>query len=65
MEDPVRICRALRFAAKLRGFTLHSSFWLAVPFALQARRLSPPLADMIVPPILLLPAHLAMGRLRL
>mmetsp|Transcript_65808 Transcript_65808/g.183319 ORF Transcript_65808/g.183319 Transcript_65808/m.183319 type:complete len:716 (+) Transcript_65808:54-2201(+) len=38
MEDPVRICRALRFAAKLKGFNLHTSFWQAVPFALQALR---------------------------
>lgn len=34
MEDPVRICRALRFAAKLKGFHLHEAFWHAVPFAL-------------------------------
>jgi len=37
MDDPVRICRAFRFAAKFR-FTLHPSFWKAVPFALESLR---------------------------
>lgn len=37
MDDPLRICRALRFAAKLR-FKLHDAFWLAVPFALEHLR---------------------------
>mmetsp|Transcript_43852 Transcript_43852/g.82258 ORF Transcript_43852/g.82258 Transcript_43852/m.82258 type:complete len:690 (+) Transcript_43852:80-2149(+) len=36
MDDPVRVCRALRFQAKLQGFVLHESFWDAVPFALTA-----------------------------
>merc|ERR1712232_331280 len=34
MDDPLRICRALRFTSKLR-FVLHPSFWQAVPFALE------------------------------
>lgn len=37
MDDPLRICRALRFAAKFR-FKLHESFWSAVPFALEPLR---------------------------
>eukprot|EP00931_Biecheleriopsis_adriatica_P049273 TRINITY_DN28500_c0_g1_i1.p1 TRINITY_DN28500_c0_g1~~TRINITY_DN28500_c0_g1_i1.p1 ORF type:complete len:686 (-),score=153.59 TRINITY_DN28500_c0_g1_i1:192-2249(-) len=37
IDDPVRICRALRFAAKFR-FELHPSFWKAVPFALEPLR---------------------------
>ena len=32
-DDPLRLLRALRFAAKLR-FTLHPTFWDAVPFAI-------------------------------
>merc|ERR1719362_451704 len=34
VDDPLRICRALRFAAKLKGFVLHDTFWEAVPFAI-------------------------------
>lgn len=37
MDDPLRICRALRFAAKFH-FDLHPSFWQAVPFALEPLR---------------------------
>lgn len=37
MDDPLRICRALRFAAKFH-FQLHESFWSAVPFALEPLR---------------------------
>ncbi|CAE8613836.1 unnamed protein product, partial [Polarella glacialis] len=37
MDDPLRICRALRFAAKFR-FQLHEAFWSAVPFALEPLR---------------------------
>lgn len=37
LDDPNRICRALRFAAKYR-FRLHDAFWSAVPFALEALR---------------------------
>ena len=33
--DPLRVLRAMRFAAKL-NFTLHDTFWTAVPFALPA-----------------------------
>lgn len=33
MDDPIRICRALRFVATLPGFVLHRAFWDAVPFA--------------------------------
>jgi len=38
MDDPLRACRALRFAAKFRSrqFQLHEAFWSALPFALQA-----------------------------
>eukprot|EP00913_Durusdinium_trenchii_P003544 g3278.t1 len=36
IDDPLRICRALRFAAKFK-FELHKAFWLAVPFALEPR----------------------------
>merc|ERR1719362_7000 len=36
VDDPLRICRALRFAAKLKGFTVHDAFWEAVPFAIHA-----------------------------
>jgi len=36
VDDPLRICRALRFAAKLKGFALHDTFWEAVPFAIHA-----------------------------
>ena len=32
-DDPLRLLRALRFAAKLR-FALHETFWDAVPFAI-------------------------------
>ena len=34
-DDPLRIVRTLRFAATLR-FRVHSSFWRAVPFAVDA-----------------------------
>lgn len=34
MDDPIRVCRAVRFSATLRGFELHKTFWDAVPFAL-------------------------------
>jgi len=37
MDDPVRICRALRFSAKF-SFSLHQAFWQAAPFALHALR---------------------------
>ncbi|CAK9087884.1 unnamed protein product [Durusdinium trenchii] len=37
IDDPLRICRALRFAAKFK-FELHKAFWLAVPFALEPLR---------------------------
>eukprot|EP00933_Yihiella_yeosuensis_P059652 TRINITY_DN6120_c1_g1_i1.p1 TRINITY_DN6120_c1_g1~~TRINITY_DN6120_c1_g1_i1.p1 ORF type:complete len:712 (-),score=164.13 TRINITY_DN6120_c1_g1_i1:724-2646(-) len=37
MDDPVRICRAFRFAAKF-DFELHPSFWQAAPFALEHLR---------------------------
>jgi len=36
IDDPLRICRALRFEAKLKGFHLHEAFWQATPFAVQA-----------------------------
>eukprot|EP00419_Tripos_fusus_P023074 CAMPEP_0172727862 /NCGR_PEP_ID=MMETSP1074-20121228/91909_1 /TAXON_ID=2916 /ORGANISM="Ceratium fusus, Strain PA161109" /LENGTH=645 /DNA_ID=CAMNT_0013555043 /DNA_START=18 /DNA_END=1955 /DNA_ORIENTATION=- len=36
VDDPLRICRALRFATKLKGFALHDTFWEAVPFAIHA-----------------------------
>ena len=36
-DDPLRVVRALRFAAKL-SFRLHESFWSAVPFATRALR---------------------------
>eukprot|EP00439_Symbiodinium_sp_Y106_P066732 s1008_g10.t3 len=34
IDDPLRICRALRFAAKFK-FKLHPAFWKAAPFALE------------------------------
>jgi hypothetical protein len=34
VDDPLRIVRALRFAAKL-DFTLHEEFWIAASFALE------------------------------
>ena len=34
-DDPLRVLRAMRFAAKL-DFVLHPTFWTAVPFALPA-----------------------------
>lgn len=37
IDDPLRICRALRFQAKLR-FAMHDAFWLAAPFALEHLR---------------------------
>ncbi|CAE7267628.1 CCA1, partial [Symbiodinium sp. CCMP2592] len=37
IDDPLRICRALRFAAKFK-FKLHPAFWKAAPFALEPLR---------------------------
>lgn len=37
IDDPLRICRAFRFAAKFK-FELHPAFWMAVPFALEPLR---------------------------
>eukprot|EP00435_Cladocopium_sp_Y103_P075374 s26_g57.t1 len=42
IDDPLRICRAFRFAAKFK-FELHPAFWMAVPFALD------PLAAVLAP----------------
>mmetsp|Transcript_18615 Transcript_18615/g.30370 ORF Transcript_18615/g.30370 Transcript_18615/m.30370 type:complete len:683 (+) Transcript_18615:188-2236(+) len=36
-DDPVRIVRVLRFAAKL-DFTIHPTFWKVIPFALESLR---------------------------
>lgn len=36
-DDPLRLVRAMRFSATL-NFRVHSSFWLAVPFAVDALR---------------------------
>ncbi|CAJ1424303.1 unnamed protein product, partial [Effrenium voratum] len=37
IDDPLRICRAFRFAAKFK-FKLHPAFWMAAPFALEPLR---------------------------
>ena len=36
-DDPLRLVRALRYSASL-GFDVHGSFWVALPFAVEALR---------------------------